>query len=388
MDFIDQVREKQIELSALRQDFHRHPELSFQEVRTAGIVAEKLRALGLTVREGVGRTGVVALLEGAADGPTILYRADMDALPVQELNDHAFISTVPGVMHACGHDAHTAVGLVVAEIMARQREQMKGRIKFIFQPAEEVGNGAEAMVKDGVLEKPRPDISLGMHVWGDMRVGKVAVTEGPMMSAADMFSLTVKGYGGHGSAPEETHDPVVAAAYIITALQTIVSRSVGAKETAVVTIGTIKGGDAFNIIPEKVELTGTIRTYKRDIKAIVHQRLHDLCEGIAASFGCEATIVIDESTKAVDNDPEVTKRVHQAAARVVGEENILTDVRSMGSEDMSELMEGIPGCYIFVGAAGTDDPYPHHNARFDIDEESMIIGASVICETLADYLLR
>lgn len=387
MIFLDDVSQKRAQIVALRRDFHTHPELSFQEVRTAGIVAERLRSCGISVTENVGGTGVVGLLEGAFDGPTILFRADMDALPVQELNEVDYRSINPGVMHACGHDAHTAMGIIIAEIMASKKDTMKGRIKFVFQPAEEVGNGALAMVRDGVLENPRPDISLGMHVWGDLPTGKIAVTPGPMMSAADEFSLVVKGYGGHGSAPQETRDPIVTAAHIITALQTIVSRSVSARETAVVTVGTIKGGDAFNIIPDTVEMTGTIRTYQRHIKKLVHERIKALCDSIAAAFGCEVVLKIDETTKAVENDPVVSARVHKAAARVVGEENVLTSVVSMGSEDMSELMEGIPGCYVFVGASPAGASFPHHNARFDIDEEALVLGTAMMCEVLSDYLL-
>ncbi len=390
VNFYDLAQAMRPTLIERRRDFHRHPELAFQETRTAGIVARTLAALGLEVQTGIGKTGVVGLLEGEGDGPTVLVRADMDALPILEANTVEYISQVPGVMHACGHDAHTTIGLAVAEMLSRERSRIGGRIKFVFQPAEEIGEGARAMIADGVLQDPRPDYSIGLHVWNDLPVGQVAVTPGPSMAAADMFKCIIRGYGGHGAQPNQTHDPIAAAAQIVTALQTIVSRNVSPLDTAVVTIGTIHGGEAFNIIPDRVEMTGTVRTFRKQTKQMVHERLRALCEGIAAAMGCSAELTISEMTLAVDNDADLADRIAAIAAEIVGTENVHRDVRTMGSEDMSYLMDDIPGCYFFVGSqnAGRSLDYPHHNPHFDIDEEVMVIGAAILARAAASLVMR
>lgn len=389
VDFAAQAAALRPEIVARRRDLHRHPELAFEEVRTAGIVAEELRALGLEVRPGVGRTGVVGLLAGAQDGPTVLVRADMDALPIDEENETDFVSTTPGVMHACGHDGHTSVALVVARMLAAERAQMAGRVKFVFQPAEEIGKGAEAMVADGVLSDPHPDVSLGLHLWNPLPVGTVAVTSGPMMSAADDWGCTITGQGGHGASPQEGTDPIVATAQIITALQTVVSRSVAPLDSAVVTVASIHGGETFNVIPPVVRLKGTIRTYRPETREAVHQRVREICSSVAGAMGCTAEIEIASMTPAVINDPAVAERIATLAARLVGAENVHRDVRTMKSEDMALLMEGIPGCYFFIGSAnparGLD--YQHHNPRFDFDEDALVIAATLMAQAIASYVL-
>lgn len=377
------------EMVARRRDLHRHPELAFEEVRTASIVANTLAELGLEVQTGVGRTGVVAILEGAHDGPTVLVRADMDALPIDEQNEADYVSTVPGKMHACGHDGHTAIGLAVARMLTGQQDEMHGHVKFVFQPAEEIGEGARAMVTDGVLENLRPDVSLGLHLWNTLPVGTVAVTPGPSMAAADIWDCTIFGKGGHGASPHETQDPIVAASQIVSALQTIVSRNVKPLDLAVVTVGSIHGGDAFNVIPPDVRLKGTIRTYTVETKELVHRRVNEVCEGVAASLGCHAEVRIQPMTLAVDNDAAVSARVAEIAAEVVGAENVRHDERSMGSEDVSYFMQDVPGCYFFVGSANAERglDYPHHNPRFDVDEDAMRIGAELLARAVASYVL-
>lgn len=389
ISFREGVLSLEDEIIARRRDLHQHPELAFEEVRTAGIVAQELQSLGLEVQAGIGQTGVVGLLEGDQDGPTLLVRADMDALPIQEANQTDYVSTVGGKMHACGHDGHTSIGLAVAKLLSQRRGELHGRIKFVFQPAEEVGAGARAMIDDGVLDNPRPDASIGLHLWNDLPVGQVAVTAGPAMSAADDWKCVITGYGGHGAAPHQTQDPIVAAAQIITALQTVTSRNVSPLETAVVTVGTIHGGDAFNIIPASVELKGTIRTYRPETKQMVHRRVHEICKGIAQSMGCSAEITIDEMTLAVDNDQVISDRIAALAAEMVGEENVRRDVRTMGSEDMSYLMHDVPGCYFFVGSANVerDLAYPHHNPRFDIDEQALLIGVELLATAAASFVI-
>lgn len=389
LDFAGQAEALRPTLVARRRDLHRHPELAFEEVRTAGIVAEELRALGLEVQPAVGRTGVVALLEGERDGPTVLVRADMDALPIEEENQTDYASTVPGKMHACGHDGHTSIALAVARMLAAERGQMAGRVKFVFQPAEEVGRGAEAMVADGVLADPRPDVSLGLHLWNPVPLGTVAVTSGPMMSAADDWSCTIRGQGGHGASPQEGHDPIVAAAQVITALQSITSRNVAPLDSAVVTVATIRGGETFNVIPPAVHLKGTIRTYRPETRELVHRRVREVCGGVAAALSCEAEVAIESMTPAVINDLAVAERIAGLAASLLGEENVWRDVRTMKSEDMAFLMEGIPGCYFFIGSAnaarGLD--YQHHNPRFDFDEDALVIAATLMAQAVAGYVL-
>ena len=261
------------EMIERRRDFHRHPELGFQEVRTAGIVASELNELGLEVQTGVGKTGVVGMLEGDEPGPTVLLRFDMDALPIEEENTTDYISTAAGVMHACGHDAHTTIGLGVAKLLNPYRDQLKGRLKFVFQPAEEGLGGASAMIAEGVLENPAPDYALGLHVWNEKPVGWVAATPGAAMAAVNSWKMRITGAGGHAASPFQTRDPIVAAAQIVTAAQSIVARNVDARESAVLSVSTIHGGDASNIIPSRVELSGTLRTYLPSIHDLVQRRL-------------------------------------------------------------------------------------------------------------------
>lgn len=389
LSFLEEARARRDWMVEQRRDFHRHPELAFQEVRTAGVVARRLSDLGLEVQAGIGKTGVVAVLEGAADGPTVLVRADMDALPILEENAADYVSQNAGVMHACGHDAHTTIGLTVAEMLAARRDQIRGRVKFIFQPAEEIGQGARAMIADGALSDPRPDLSIGLHVWNDLEVGKVAVMSGPSMAAADEFIIRIRGYGGHAAQPGQSRDPILAAAQIVSGLQAIVSRNVNPLDTAVLSVTTIHGGDAFNVIPELVEMKGTIRTFRKDVREMVHRRARAIIEGVAASFDCTGEFELTEMTLAVNNDSAIAEHIAALVEEQVGPQNLLRDLRTMGSEDMAYFMDDIPGCYFFVGSRNESRnlKYPHHNPRFDIDEEAMVIGASLLAKAAASYLI-
>ena len=376
------------QLVAWRRDFHRHPELGFQEHRSAGLIAERLRELGYQVQEGVATTGVVGLLEGGRPGPVVMVRFDMDALPVTEETGAEYASQNPGVMHACGHDAHMALGLGVATLMGPRRDAMAGTLKLIFQPGEEGMNGAETMVADGVLENPRPDVFLATHVWNDAPVGTVNVSPGAVMAAAEKWACTVRGNGGHGAMPHQTVDPVAAVAQVVTALQTVVSRNVSPLEPAVVTVGSVHGGDAFNIIPAQVELSGTIRTYSPQVRETVLRRVRAVIEGVAASCGAEAELEIVRLTPAVINDAAVAGVVRAAAEAVVGPENVLLGERTMGSEDAAYFMQDVPGCYFFLGSANADRGLsaPHHNPRFDIDEDVLPLGVAVLMHALTHYL--
>jgi len=371
-----------------RRDFHRYPERGFQEHRSAGLIADCLRKLGYQVQTGIATTGVVGSLEGTRPGPVIMARFDMDALPITEENKTDYASQNHGVMHACGHDAHMAIGLGVATLMARQQDKIAGTLKLVFQPAEEGGNGAKAMIEENVLENPRPDIFLATHVWNEMPVGTIDVTPGAIMAAAEKWYCTVQGKGGHGAAPHQAADPIVAAAQIVTALQTIVSRDVDPLEAAVVSVGSIHGGDAFNVIPPQVELNATIRSYNPQIRELILRRMHEVFAGVAAACGVEAKLEIESLTPAVTNDAQVTEVVRAAAEAIVGSDNVATGERTMGSEDAAYFMEKVPGCYFFLGSANASLGLaaPHHNPRFDFDEAVLTTGTAVMMHALAHYL--
>jgi amidohydrolase len=371
-----------------RRDFHRHPELGYHEHRSAGVIADHLSTLGYQVQTGIATTGVVGLLEGKQSSPVVMARFDMDALPIAEETKAAYASQNPGIMHACGHDAHMAIGLGVATLMAQRQEKMTGTLKLVFQPAEEGGNGAKVMIEEGVLENPHPDIFLATHVWNEKLVGTIDVTPGAIMAAAEKWRCTVQGKGGHGAAPHQTADPVIATAQLVTALQTIVSRNVDPLETAVVSVGSIHGGNAFNVIPSQVELTGTIRSYSPQIREMILQRMHEIIEGVAAACNVEAKLSIEPLTPAVTNDVQVTEIVRAAAKAVVGSENVTTGERTMGSEDAAYFMQKVPGCYFFLGSANARLGLnaAHHNPRFDFDEEALVTGVTVMMHALAHYL--
>jgi amidohydrolase len=374
-----------------RRDFHRHPELGFEEVRTAGIVAQELNRLGLEVTTGIGRTGVVGLLEGDQPGPTLLLRFDMDALPIAEANATDYASQTPGVMHACGHDGHTSIGLAVAEMLTPLRPQMAGTLKFVFQPAEEGLGGAEAMVKDGVLDRigPAAERSLALHLWNSKPLGWVGATDGPAMSASERFNLTLQGRGGHAAIPHQTHDPVIAAAHIVTALQTIVSRNVSPLENAVISATMLKAGDAFNVIPDTATLGGTIRTFDLGVRDSVLRRLGQLAEGVARALGCEPSLQTWRITPATVNDPAMAAAVRALAQTVPGVTEVVADERTMGSEDMAFMMETIPGCYFFVGSSDAERGlnFAHHHPRFDFDERALVIGAALMAKAAAEYVV-
>jgi amidohydrolase len=375
------------ELVRVRRDLHRHPELGFQEARTAGIVTETLTNLGLEVQAGVGQTGVVALLEGARPGPTVLLRFDMDALPIQEESQHDYASTNPGVMHACGHDGHVAMGLGLARLFARRQSEMAGSIKFLFQPAEEGLGGALAVLAEGALENPRPDVALAMHLWAPVPLGQARVVEGPAMASSSVFTITVEGRGGHGAAPHLANDPILAAAQIVVALQSIVSRNTNPHTSVVLSIGAFMAGTTFNVIPERAVLKGTVRSYDKGTHRMVYRRILEMATHTATAYGCRASLETVAIVAAVNNALEPTAVVREAAERVLGAENIL-EHRTMAAEDMGFILDEIPGCYFFIGCNnGPATQYPHHHPRFDFDERAMINGVAIMAEATAQYVL-
>ena len=368
------------EMIALRRDFHRHPELGFQEVRTAGIVAERLQALGYTVRTGRGKTGVTGRLRGGRPGKTVLLRADIDALPIQEQADVAWKSESPGVMHACGHDAHTAMALTAAAILAKEAPALSGNLLFVFQPAEELLIGAEAMLKDGALEGLTADAAFAVHIMNRWPAGTIAICDGPAMTSADKLTLTVTGRGGHGANPHLAIDPVVAAAQLITAIQTLVSRETPPLKAAVLSITTLKAGSAFNIIPDAVEMTGTFRCFDADLRERLLASLGRAADGVAAAFRCTAAVTSRFLTPAVINDATMTRIVREVAGGIVGADRVVTPDPLTGSDDVAYFWQRVPGCYAFVGSAKPAwSPAPaHHNAKFDIDESALPIGVEFL----------
>lgn len=387
-DFRTEAEALRDQLVAWRRDFHKHPELALQERRSAGIIAEKLRDVGYDVETGVAGTGVVALLRGNGAGPVVMARFDMDALPILEANETDYVSQNPGVMHACGHDGHMAIGLGVATLMARRRDHLRGTLKLVFQPGEEGGDGARKMISEGVLEDPHPDVALMAHLWNEKPVGIVNVTAGAVMAAAEKWHCIVSGKGGHGALPHQAVDPIVAASYVVTALQTVVSRDVNPLETAVVTVGSFQGGDAFNVIPDRVELEGTIRTYDAEVRENVLGRVREIVENVATACSASADLQINSLTPAVVNDPGVVEVVREAAEAVVGSRNVLSGERTMWSEDAAYFTQEVPGCYLFVGSANSERGLdaPHHNREFDFDEDALPIGVAVMSQAIMHYL--
>jgi amidohydrolase len=387
IDFKAQIAARQSDWIARRRDLHSHPELAFTEVRTAGIVASELTRLGLEVQTGVGQTGVVGMLEGDADGPTVLVRADMDALPILEENEVDYVSQTPGVMHACGHDGHTTVLLAVAEMLSARRDQITGRVKFVFQPAEEVGRGAQAMIDDGVLSDPAPEVALGLHLWNEMPLGVVALVDGPMMASAGDFQIKVTGRGGHGGIPDDARDPIVAASQIVLALQTIVSRNLKPTDAGVVSVTTFKAGDSFNVIPPAALLRGTIRAFETRVMALLTERA--IAEGIAASMGCSADVYVEQLTLPVANAPDVNARLRPVFQQIAPDVQLIGDFRMMVAEDMSYFLDRLPGTFFLVGSANPQRhlDYPHHHPRFDFDEAAIPLAVELLAAAVASYVL-
>jgi len=387
--FLVEAQELAEELVAIRRDLHMHPELGFQEVRTARIVAEQLSALGYEVVTGVGKTGVVGLLGGAQPGErTVLLRFDMDALPIDEANDVPYRSQSPGIMHACGHDAHVAVGIGVATLLARHREQFGGTIKLMFQPAEEGLGGALAMIDDGVLKGPAVDVALGLHVSSNHATGTAAMRNGAMMAAADKLHVLVHGKGGHAAHPEQTIDAVLVAAQIVVALQTVISRNLNPEEVGVITVGSIHAGKAGNVIADTAELQGSIRSFSEETRELLHRRIAEVANGVATALGATAEVTVTRGVDPTVNAPAPTALVYDVAAAVLGKDNVDSTYRTTGGEDFSAVLARVPGNFFFLGARDESRGItaPHHNPHFDIDETCLPQGVAILCEAAVQAL--
>ncbi len=379
------IRGFQDDLVSIRRDLHAHPELGYEEVRTAAVVERELQALGIETHAQIGRTGVVGVLKGrpvgdALSSRTIGLRADMDALPITEVNAFAHRSSHPQRMHACGHDGHTTMLLGAARYLAKTRD-FDGTVHLIFQPGEEGFAGAKAMIDDGLFERFPCDAVYAMHNWPSLPAGTIGVNDGPMMAAADRFEITITGRGGHGAHPYLAIDPVVVAGHIITAVQSIVSRNVGPLDSAVVTIAAMRAGDmnAFSVIPAEAKLVGTARTFKPAVQALLAERLSTLCESIAAGFGAQATCVYTKLYPATINSPAEARFAGDVAESLVGSDRVIRDLTpSMGAEDFSFMLQRRPGAYLRLGQGGADDGIFLHNTRYDFNDEVLPIGAALL----------
>jgi amidohydrolase len=373
----------------LRRTLHQWPELGFQEHRTSALVAERLRVLGIEVRTGVAQTGVLGILRGNREGKTVLLRADMDALPIEEASGAPYASQNHGVMHACGHDGHTSILLTVATVLAKYRQQFSGTVKFAFQPAEELPpGGAKGMIEEGVLENPRVDSTFGLHLWNGLPVGKIGVDDGPIMASVDRFDIVIKGIGSHGAYPHTGVDPIVVGSHVVAALQTVVSREVPPLAPVVVTVGAFQGGTAFNVIPSQAELSGTVRTVDARIREEMPARLERIVRGVTSGMRAEFSFDYTFGYPVTVNDANRAQFARQVARQIVGDANVVTAGMTMGAEDMSYFLEAVPGCYLRLGSGNSDKGliHPHHSALFDFDEAALPIGVEVLAQLTLAYL--
>ena len=384
----------------LRHQIHQYPELGNREYKTAKLVAEHLRSLGIEVETDIAYTGVVGVLKGNKPGPVVAVRADMDALPVTEETDLSFKSTVKttyldkevGVMHACGHDIHTSVQLGVASVLASMKRSLPGTVKFIFQPAEEgpppgEEGGADLMLKEGVFDNPKPSAIFGLHTHAALAVGELGLTIGPAMAAVDQFIITIKGKQSHGAYPHKSVDPIIMATEVVTAFQTIRSRSLSPLEPSVVTVGIIRGGERFNIIPEEVHLEGTVRTYNKDVQDMVEKRMNEILEGITLAYGGSFELNYDRGTPATINDPELCKQMIPTLERVVGKDNLKMMDPVMGGEDFALFANEVPGIYYRLGVVkpGTTSGWIH-TPTFRADDSCLEVGIRAMSNMVVDYL--
>ena len=368
------------DLSRIRRVIHQYPEIGFKEYKTSKLISERLQALVIPCKTGIGKTGVVGVIEGKCPGPVIGLRAEMDALPIQEESAVSYLSQTTGIMHACGHDAHIACLLGAAELLVSLKDKLMGTVKLIFQPAEELDGGAKAMLADGVLDAPRPDAIFALHVDPDLPVGSVGLKEGPLYASIDELRITVTGQGGHGALPHRGIDAIVAASAIVMNLQTAVSREIDPIQPVVVTIGTFNGGRAGNIMASRVDLTGTVRCVDPDIRASLPGIIERICRTTASSFRAGASCEYRELIPPLVNSPEMTGIVKESAAALLGAASIKEDSLTMLGDDFSIFLDNIPGAYFHLGikSPGRGESCGLHTSCFDIDENALPVGAALL----------
>lgn len=383
MNLIELAERHFLQTQADRRHLHRFPELAFSEFKTAKFVSTRLSELGFSIKSGFGGTGLVASYDTGKTGPVFYLRFDMDALPVREENDLDYCSQEPGKMHACGHDGHVAIGLTIGWMISQIQEQLRGSFHLLFQPAEEIGEGAVKMLADGVFDEIKPDYLMGVHLWNEKPLGWLGITAGPMMAASGTFKINIVGKGGHGGQPHTSIDPIVASAQIIDQIQTIISRNLNPLDSAVCTVCSIHGGSSFNITPSKVELTGTIRYFTEETYSILKQRLTEICEHTGKAMNCQVDLELEPLVSATCNDPVVVSVVKEAALKLGGQYKIDSTYKTMLSEDVGAFLEHVPGCFVLIGAGEQPDgnSYPHHHPRFNFDERAMSLAAALLMQS-------
>ena len=386
-----EIQALQPQLVAFRRQIHQHPELGFQERITAAAIAAKLTEWQIPHQIGIAQTGIVAMIQGRKTSfriKTLAIRADMDALPIQEANDVPYKSQHDGVMHACGHDGHVAIALMTAYYLSGHQNDFAGMVKIIFQPAEEGPGGAKPMIEAGVLKNPDVDAIIGLHLWNNLPLGTIGVRSGALMAAVELFSLTIQGKGGHGAMPHQTVDSIVLGSQIVTALQTIVSRSVNPIDSAVVTVGEFHAGTAKNVIADTATLSGTVRYFNPDLADFFQHRIEAIVSGICASHGATYQLDYLKLYPPTINDPNITDLVRAVATDLVETPlGIVPECQTMGGEDMSFFLQQVPGCYFFLGSANPDRSlaYPHHHPRFDFDETALSTGVEMFVRCVEKY---
>ncbi|MGB9768283.1 MULTISPECIES: M20 family metallopeptidase [Dictyoglomus] len=390
MNIKEDIQKIMPEVINIRRDIHMYPELGFQEFRTSQLIASYLENLELEVRKNIAQTGVLGILRGKEEGKTILLRADIDALPLEELNDVPYKSKNKGIMHACGHDGHIAILLGTAKILAKYKDQIKGIVKFAFQPAEELPpGGAEPMIKEGILENPYVDKVYALHLANHLKVGKIAVRKGFFCAQADAFTIKVKGRGGHGSTPDKCIDPIIISTHIVQALQEIPSREIDPHTPFVLSICKIQSGNTFNVIPEDAEIEGTVRTFDKNLAETISKRIETISKNIAEAFRGKAEIEYQFGYPPGKNDEKEAEFVKKIAEEVVGKENVIEDKPSMGGEDFSYFLEERPGAMFWLGSGNEERGlnHPHHSPYFDFDESAMAIGIEMFVRIVLENLL-
>lgn len=382
------IRSYRSKLVQWRRRFHIQPELGFQEKATEAFIAKTLTKIGIPHKTGIAKTGIVATIASPYPGPVLAIRSDMDALSIQEENEVPYRSQNSGIMHACGHDGHTAIALGTADYLWHHRHDFKGTIKIIFQPAEESSGGAKLMIDEGVLKNPDVDAIIGLHLWNNFPLGTVGVSSGPLMAAVECFRLDIFGKGGHGAMPDQTVDSVVVSAQIVNALQTIVSRSVNPLDSAVVTVGELHAGTGLNVIANKAKMSGTVRYFSPNLKGYFGKRIEEIVAGICQSFGATYELDYWWLYPPVINDEKIADLVYSVAMDVMETPaKIISSCQTMGGEDMSFFLQEIPGCYFLLGSANQDKGliYPHHHPRFDFDETALLIGVEIFVRVVEKF---
>ena len=382
------IQTLQSQLVQWRRCLHQRPELGFQEHLTAQLVAQKLEEWGIEHQTGIAHTGIVATIEGDRPGPVLAIRADMDALPIQEENEVSYRSQHEGIMHACGHDGHTAIALGTAYYLSSHRQDFRGTVKLIFQPAEEGPGGAKPMIEAGVLNNPAVDAIVGLHLWNNLPLGTVGVRSGALMAAVECFRARIFGQGGHGAMPHQTVDSIVVSAQIVNALQTIVGRNVDPLDAAVVTVGELHAGTALNVIADTARMSGTVRYFNPSLEGYFGKRIEEIIAGVCQSHGAKYELDYWQLYPPTINDAQVAQLVRSVASEVVETPaGVVPECQTMGGEDMSFFLEKVPGCYFFVGSANAEKGlgYPHHHPRFDFDEAALGIGVEMFVRCVEQF---